>query len=195
MFVLKYNLDDSWEILSIVFSALELLSANAESKPTSASTFSDSIRDWSRNPPPFIGRLSLVMLRERPIDSTLFKPNAEVGIGAALGTGASALDSLLDLNCWADLASVASSPTCWSSAALLSAISKRRSKRSRSGLIKSDFSERCLLISLADANRVVESNAFSNALSWSKRKGSRYTERSRCKNQWSRKVGSFLFSR
>ena len=74
-------------------------------------------------------------------------------------------------------------------------ISKSRSNRSRSGLIKSDFSERCLLISLADAKRVVESNAFSNALSWSKRKGSRYIERSLCKNQSSIKVGSFLFSK
>ena len=79
--------------------------------------------------------------------------------------------------------------------ALLRAISNSRSKRSSSGGRRSDFSERYLLIALPSAKRVVDRRAFSKALSFSNRMGSIYFERSRWRNQSSRKVASFLLAR
>ena len=102
----KYNLDCS-EISSIASNCRELLRAIAESKLISASAVTPSIMEFFKNPLAAVFALSAEPLLPKLI------PEVGMGIEAAVGTGASAMDFLLsDERSRADLARLANSSVC-----------------------------------------------------------------------------------
>ena len=91
---MKYNLDSS-ESFSIASDLKDSLRAIAESKPISALAVTPSIKELFKNPLASVIALSAERKSEPLLPEKKLFSEVGMGIGAAAGTGASAMDFLL----------------------------------------------------------------------------------------------------